>query len=83
MLCKIWGFHGGNYKECHLLGYKKPVRTLQETNYISATDPSQLILRKIWSFHGCDYGECRLLGYYSQVLLHRKRIIFPLKIPAG
>jgi hypothetical protein len=19
-LCKIWGFHGGDYEECHLLG---------------------------------------------------------------
>jgi hypothetical protein len=23
LLCKIWGFHGGDYEECHL-GYKKP-----------------------------------------------------------
>jgi hypothetical protein len=31
MLCKISGFHGGNYEECRLLGYKNPVRTSQET----------------------------------------------------
>jgi hypothetical protein len=24
-------FHGSDYEECHLLGYKKPVRTSQET----------------------------------------------------
>jgi hypothetical protein len=24
MLWKIWGFHGGDYEECRLLGYKKP-----------------------------------------------------------
>jgi hypothetical protein len=29
--CKIWGFHGGDYEECRLLGYKTPVRTSQET----------------------------------------------------
>jgi hypothetical protein len=28
---KIWGFHGGDYEECCRLGYKKPVRTSQET----------------------------------------------------
>jgi hypothetical protein len=31
MLCKIFGFHGGDYEECRLLGYKNPVRTSQET----------------------------------------------------
>jgi hypothetical protein len=31
MLCKIWGFHGDDYEECRLLGYKNPVRTSQET----------------------------------------------------
>jgi hypothetical protein len=25
--CKILGFHGGDYEECRLLGYKNPVRT--------------------------------------------------------
>jgi hypothetical protein len=29
--CKIWGFHGGDYEECRVLGYKNPVRTSQET----------------------------------------------------
>jgi hypothetical protein len=24
LLRKIWGFHGGDYEECRLLGYKKP-----------------------------------------------------------
>jgi hypothetical protein len=31
MLCKILGFHGGDYEECRLLGYKNPVRTSQDT----------------------------------------------------
>jgi hypothetical protein len=30
MLCKFWGFHGGNYEEWRHLEYKEPVRTSQE-----------------------------------------------------
>jgi hypothetical protein len=41
MLCKILGFHGGDYEECRLLGYKNPVHTSQETHYVSTTEPSQ------------------------------------------
>jgi hypothetical protein len=62
-LSEIWGFHGGDYEECRLLGYKNPVRTSQETHYISAKQPNQLMLCKIWGFHGSDYVECRLLWY--------------------
>jgi hypothetical protein len=49
--------------KCRLLGHKNPVRTSQETHYVSATEPSQLILRQIWGFHGGDYEEWCLLGY--------------------
>jgi hypothetical protein len=45
------------------LTYENPVRTSQETHYISATESSQLTLCKICCFHCCDYEECRLLGY--------------------
>jgi hypothetical protein len=37
----------GDYEECRLLGYKPPVRTSQETHYVSATEPSQLMLCKV------------------------------------
>jgi hypothetical protein len=47
MLCKISGFHGGDYDERSLLEYKNPVRTSQETHYVSTTDISQLMLCKI------------------------------------
>jgi hypothetical protein len=40
------------FEECRLLGYKKPVRTSQETHYVSATESSQLMLCKIWCFQG-------------------------------
>jgi hypothetical protein len=63
MLCKLWGFHGGNYEERPLLGFKKPLQTSQETLNLSAIEPSQLMLCKISGFHGGDYEECRLLGF--------------------
>jgi hypothetical protein len=67
MLCKNGGFHGGDYEECSLLGYKNLVRTSQETHYFSTTELSQLTLYKIWGFHGSDYEECRLLGYKNPI----------------
>jgi hypothetical protein len=51
ILCKIWGFHGDDYEECCLLGYKNPVHTSQETHYVFATEPSRLMLYKVWDFH--------------------------------
>jgi hypothetical protein len=55
MLCKILGSHGGDYEECRLLRYKNPVRTSQETHYVSATELRRLMLCKILGFHGGDY----------------------------
>jgi hypothetical protein len=49
-------FHGCNYEEYLLLGYKNPVLASHETQY-SATESSQLILCKICVFHGYDYEE--------------------------
>jgi hypothetical protein len=34
----------GDYEECRLLGYENPLRTSQETHYISATESSRLML---------------------------------------
>jgi hypothetical protein len=61
--CNIYGFHGSDYEEWRLLGYKNPVRTSQETLYVSPTESSRLMLCKICGFHGRDYEEWRLLGY--------------------
>jgi hypothetical protein len=66
--CKIWSFHGSDYEEFRLLGYKNPVLTSQETHYVSATKSSQLMLCTIWGFHGSYYEEFRLLGYKNPVL---------------
>jgi hypothetical protein len=46
-LRKIWGVHVGNNEDCRLLGYKNPVRTSQETHYVSATESSPLMVCKI------------------------------------
>jgi hypothetical protein len=41
-----FSFHGGEYEERRLSGYKNPVRTSLETHYVSATESSQLMLCK-------------------------------------
>jgi hypothetical protein len=61
------GFAAVTMKNVSFLGYKTPVRTSQETHYVSATEPSQLMQCKIWGFHGSDYEECRLLGYKNPI----------------
>jgi hypothetical protein len=49
----------------------------QETHYMSATEPSRLMLRKISGSYGRDYEECRILGftYKTQFLPHRKHYV--------
>jgi hypothetical protein len=77
------GFHGSDYEEWRVLGYKNPVRTSQVTPYISATESSQLMLCKISGFHGGDYGEWRILGYKTLFVLHRRHLMSPLQSPAS
>jgi hypothetical protein len=48
-------------------GIQNPVRTSPETHYVSATEPSRLMVCKISSCNGGDYEECRLLGYKTPV----------------
>jgi hypothetical protein len=70
-MCKILGVHGSDYGECRLLGYKTPVRTSQETHYVSTSESSELMLCKIWGFHDGGYEEWRLLGCLHPVALVR------------
>jgi hypothetical protein len=65
--CKIWHFHGSDYKECRVLGYENLLCTSQETHYVSTTESSRLKLCKIWGLHGNDSKEWRLLGYKNLV----------------
>jgi hypothetical protein len=60
MLSKICGYHGSDYEECRLLGYKHPGHTSQETHYVSATELSRLMLYKISGFQGGDYEKRRV-----------------------
>jgi hypothetical protein len=66
MLYKIWGFHGGDYKDFRPLGYKHPVHTSQKKHYVSVTESNQLML-KIWGFHDDDYKEFRLWDIHPSV----------------
>jgi hypothetical protein len=61
-LSKDLGFHGCDNEERHLLGYKIPVRTSQETHYVSATQHNRSMLCKISGFHSDDNEVCGLLG---------------------
>jgi hypothetical protein len=66
MLRKIWRFHGGNYEEYRLLGYK--TLFLPHRKHIISPLDSLAQLCKIEGFHGGDYKEFRLLGYKTPVL---------------
>jgi hypothetical protein len=79
--CKIRGFHGGDYEECRLLGYKNPVPTPRR-HYVFATEPSRLMLCKICCFHGGEYDECRLLGYKNPVCTSQKTHYFSATEPS-
>jgi hypothetical protein len=68
-----WCFHGDDYEEYRLLGYKNTVLTSQEKHYVSATEPSRLMLCKILGFDDSDYEEYRLLGYKNPVLTAQEK----------
>jgi hypothetical protein len=78
--CKIWGFQGGDYEECRLLGYKNSVRTSQETHYVSTREPSQLMLFKVWGFHGGDYEDSSLLRCYAVWLFSEECIASIIRV---
>jgi hypothetical protein len=49
------------------LRYKNAVRTSQETDCVSTSEPNLLMLYKIWVFHDGDYEECLLLRFKNPV----------------
>jgi hypothetical protein len=75
MLCKIWGFHSSDYEECRLLIYKNPVRTSQETHYVSTTESSQLMLCKIWVFTAVTMKNDVIWDIKTQFVLHRRHYV--------
>jgi hypothetical protein len=76
------GFHGGDYKEHRLLGYKNPVHTSQEKHYVSAGEPSRLILCNE-VFTAVTIKNAVFWDLKTQFILHRKHITSPLENPAG
>jgi hypothetical protein len=34
MLCKVWGYHGGHYEKCRLLGCQSYIFTPQKTEFL-------------------------------------------------
>jgi hypothetical protein len=68
-ICKSWDFHGGDYEECLLLGYKSRVHTSLERHCVSVTEPSRLMLCKIRRFHCDEYDEWAFLGHAEVWLL--------------
>jgi hypothetical protein len=67
-LYQIWGFYGGDYEECRVLGYKNSVRASQETRYVSATESSMLML-------------CKICGFFTAVTM--KNAVFCDVTPCG
>jgi hypothetical protein len=72
-----------NKGEYHLLGYKNPFRTSQETHYVSATESSRLMLCKIWGFTAVTMKNAVFWDIKTQFVLHRRHITSPLQSPAG
>jgi hypothetical protein len=66
-------------EECSLLGYKTPVRTSQETQYVSVREPSQLMLCKFEVFTAVTMKNVVLWDIEPHFVLHRRHITFPLE----
>jgi hypothetical protein len=66
MLYKIWGFHGSDYEECRLLGYKNPIHTSQGTHCLSLRfDIFTAVTKKIavfWEVTPCGCCKSRRFG---------------------
>jgi hypothetical protein len=76
---KIWDSHGSDYEDCRPLGYKNPVRTSQETNYVSATKTSLLTLCQIWGFQGGAMRNVVFWDIRTQFVPHRKNYVSATK----
>jgi hypothetical protein len=76
-------YHGMCGEEWRLLGYKNPVRTSQETHYVSTSERSQLMLCKIESFTAVTMKNVVFLDIKPQFIPHRRHITSPLQNPAS
>jgi hypothetical protein len=71
----------GSCKNRRLLGYKNPIRTSQETHYVFATEPSQLMLWKISIFTAATMKVAVFWDIRTQFLPHRRHIRSSLQSP--
>jgi hypothetical protein len=83
MLYKVWGFYGSDYEGCRLLGYENPVRTSQETCYVSATESSRLCYERFGGFMAVTMKDVIFWDIKTRFVLHRRHITFPLQSPAN
>jgi hypothetical protein len=67
-------FSWSDYEEYLLLGYKNPVRTSQESHYISATEPSRLIVCKISGIHGVTMKNAVSRNIKTYFIPHRIKL---------
>jgi hypothetical protein len=67
MSCEISGYHGGDYEECSVLGYKNSVRTLQDTLRLGYR--AQHVNAVRFEVLTAVTEECRLLGCVAVWLL--------------
>jgi hypothetical protein len=65
-LCKIWVLTDVTMKN-EVFWDRKTQFVPHRRHYVSATEPTRLMLCKVWGFHGVDCEECRLLGYKNPV----------------
>jgi hypothetical protein len=65
------------------LGYENPFRTSQETLYLSAAEPSQLMLCKIEIFTAVTVRSAVFWNMKTDFVPHRRHITSPLQSPAS
>jgi hypothetical protein len=67
MLCKVWGFHGGDYEECRLLRYKNPssyrtgdtLRLRYRAESVNAMQYLRFSRRWLWRIPSSGIWMCR------------------------
>jgi hypothetical protein len=88
MLYKIWGYKGGDYEEYRLLRYKNPVRTSEETHYVSATEPTTATIKNCVFCDVTSCGFCKNRRYCGTYRLYHQgdkvlRLLITHNVPSS
>jgi hypothetical protein len=70
-------------EQCRFLGYKNPVCTSEETQCVSATEPSRLLICKISVFMAVTMKNAFFWDIKTQFVLHRRHAASLLQRPAS